>query len=143
MIQICYHDRKSDTLVLAHTGWLPEAVALPKDRWETVSLPRGSPAATRSWMMKNACERSKEKICDRKARRKPRSVRRDCAQRLPISVPLAEECEQFSCISGWCACTHAYPVSAVPHESSQRRRRRYSVAISLINATVSAATLGL
>jgi hypothetical protein len=40
-------------------------------------------------------EWSKEAICDRKARRKPRSVRRDYAQRLPTSGLLAGEGEPF------------------------------------------------
>jgi hypothetical protein len=94
-------------------------------------------------MMKNACERSKEEIGDRKARRKPKSVRRDCAQRLPTSVLLAGECERASCTSEWFAYLHECRVSIIPRESSQHRRRRFSVAITLINVMVSAATLGL
>jgi hypothetical protein len=88
-------------------------------------------------------ERSKEEIGDRKARRKPRSVQRDCAKKLPTSAPLAGECEHSSYPSGWCAYTHASPVSGAPHEYAQHRRRRFSAAISLINAMVSAATFGL
>ena len=40
-------------------------------------------------------ERSKEEIRDRKARRRPRSVRRDCAQKLPTSGLLAGVNERF------------------------------------------------
>jgi hypothetical protein len=75
--------------------------------------------------------------------RKPRSGLRDCAQRLPTSGLLAGECELASCTSEWFACRHACRVSIIPRESSQHRRRRFSFAISLINAMVSAATLGL
>jgi hypothetical protein len=65
------------------------------------------------------------------------------AQRLPTSGLLDEECEHSSGTSEWSACRHGCRVSIIPRESSQHRRRRFSFAISLINAIVSAATLGL
>ena len=43
-------------------------------------------------------------------------------------------------ISGSCVCTHEYPVSVTRPESVPLRRRRLFLAISLINAIVSAAT---
>jgi hypothetical protein len=96
-----------------------ERYAPPKDRSEIVSRLRGSPFVTQSSMMKNACEGSKEEIGDRKARRKPRSVLRDCAQTLPTSGLVAGVNEHASCTSEWFACRHECPVSGVPHESSQ------------------------
>jgi hypothetical protein len=95
-----------------------------------------------SSMMKNANSGRKMKsvTC---MKSQARSVLHDCAQRLPTSGLLAEECEHASCTSEWFACLHECRVSGVPRESSQHRRRRFSFAISLINAIVSAATLGL
>src|SRR6266704_6625091 len=61
-----------------------------------------------SSMMKNA-----------KSGRKKRSVRRDCAERMPTSGLLAGVNEHSSCTSEWFACRHEYPVSGVSHESSQ------------------------
>jgi hypothetical protein len=60
--------------------------------------------------MKKARERSKEQIGDRKARRTPRSVLRDCAKRWPTSALLAGECEHSSCTSEWFA--RAYDANA-------------------------------
>src|SRR5579859_3904741 len=61
----------------------------------------------------------------------PRPERRGCAKRLPTSVLVVGGCEPSSCISEWFVCKHGCPVSGVPCESSQRRRRRFSLAICL------------
>src|SRR6266699_5079512 len=88
-------------------------------------------------------ERSKEQIGDRKARRRPRSVLRECAERSPTSVLVAAVREPSSCTSGSSVCTPVCPASGVHPGSVQHRRRRFSLAICLIKAMVSAATLGL
>ena len=89
---------------------------------------------------KNACERSKEQISHRKARRMPRPARRGCAERCSTFALVAGGCEPSSCTYEWCACTRGCPVSGVHPVCVQHRRRRSFVAISLIKAIVSAAT---
>src|SRR5215471_18073854 len=75
-----------------------------------------------SSMRKKACERSKEQISDRKARRRPRPARRGCAERLPTFGLVAGGCEQFSCTSEWFACRHECLISIILPESFQHPR---------------------
>jgi hypothetical protein len=67
-------------------------------------------------------ERAKKEISDRKARRRPRSVRRACAERSTTSGLVAAGYEPSSCTSGSCVCTQGCPVSTVPHECAQLPR---------------------
>jgi len=64
-------------------------------------------------------EWSKEEICHRKARHKPRCAPRDGGGTSPTSALLVVVYERVASTSGWFACIHACRVSAVPHQSTQ------------------------
>src|SRR6266700_608925 len=88
-------------------------------------------------------ERPKEKVSHQKARHRPRCSLRDCGETCSTFAHVAAGCELLACTSGWCACRPSGPVSTILHEYAQHRRRRFSLAICLIKAIVSAATLGI
>ena len=76
------------------------------------------------------------------AHRRPTYQRRDSAGRSPTSALLAEVDKLGSYISGSFVCIREYPASATRLECAPLRRRRFLLAISLINAIVSAESFG-
>jgi hypothetical protein len=62
--QICCRYHESDTSVLAHTAWLLGAVRATQGSVRDRVTPTWITLRDLSSKMKNACERSKEEICD-------------------------------------------------------------------------------
>ena len=88
-------------------------------------------------------ERPKEQVSHRKARHRTRCSPRESAETCSTFDLVEALCELLACTSGWCACRPEGPASTILHEYAQHRRRRFSLAICLIKAMVSAATLGI
>jgi hypothetical protein len=143
MAQICYRYPESDTLALVQMVWLLGAVCATQESVGDRVTPTWITFRDLSSMMKNARERSKEEICDRKARHKPRSVQHDCAQRLPTSGLVAGVNEHASCTSPMVRLQTRMPSFRSSPRILSATQSRFSFAISLINVIVSAATLGL
>jgi hypothetical protein len=88
-------------------------------------------------------QRVKEEICDREARRRPRSARHACVRRSSSSAHVVELCSPVAYVSEWCG-----RQTRIPNLSNSPRIRfaphsRLSLAISLIKATASSEIFGL
>jgi hypothetical protein len=143
LVQICNHYHISNTSVLVQMVWLLGAVRATQGSVGDRVTPTWITFRDLCSMRKNACERSKEEICDQKARHKPRSVRHDCAQRLPTSGLVAGVYEHVSYTSPMVRLQTRMPSFRSSPRILSAPQSRFFLAISLINVIVSAVTLGV